>query len=172
MNRGFLLIVTLVASAAIASESKWAQLVRVANEYTQVQQKKLESDYDFSHYERWDLNQETGELIFSNKGLPTVIAKFQFVGSFSEKSNTWLWSWGNSSILPTLSHKVEAIKQYGEKNDIRKLTERKWPAEQIDGWEMAAVTNYLLKAKGVYRPPFKQGATFLVITEVRKVASK
>jgi hypothetical protein len=172
MTRTLLFILTMVASVAVASESKWDQLVRLSNEYTEAQQKKLEDEYNFSHHERWDLNQETGELVFSNKGIPAVIAKFQFVGSFSETSKTWLWSWGNSSILPALSQKIEMIKQYGEKNDFLKLTERKWSADQGDGWEMAAITNYLLNAKGIYRPPFKQGATFIVITEIKKVAPK
>jgi len=165
-------LIALVAGTAIASDSSWDQLTRLSNEYTQARQQELEEKFQFSDYDHWDIDQEKGELVFSKNGAPVRIAKFQFVGSFSNTSQTWLWSWGNESILPQLSKGIEAVKAYGEKNKFEKLTERKWPATQADGWQMTAISNYLLKGKGVYRPPFGQGATFVVITAIKTVPAK
>jgi len=172
MNRRTFLAFSFFAARAWAAEPTWDELVHSGNEYMRVQREKLETEYGLSKYDRWDLDQETGELVFSNGGVPAIIAKFQFVGSVSETTQTWLWSWANASILPRLSQEVEAVREYGRKHSFSKLTERKWAADERDGWEMAAVTNYLLKANGVYRAPFKQASTFLVLTELRKVKAK
>jgi hypothetical protein len=155
-----------VATSAHAATPGWDELVRASYEYTNEQQDKLEKDFSLSKHERWDLDQDKGELVFSSGGTPAVIAKFQFVGSLSNTSHTWLWGWGNESILPELSSKIKVVREYGEKNDLKKLKDRKWDAEEVDGWEMAAITNYLLKAKGVYRPPYSNGLTFIVITDI------
>jgi hypothetical protein len=164
------LVAMLITFKTQAAEPSWDELVRLSNEYANVQREELEAEYNLSSHERWDLNQETGELVFSNHGVPAVVARFQFVGSVSATSHTWLWSWGNSSILPNLSREIGKVKEYGEKRHFIKLSERKWQAEERDGWEMASITNYLLRGKGIYRPPFSQGHTFLVITDLRKIA--
>ncbi len=44
-----------------------------------------------------------------------------------------------------------------------------WPAQEEDGWEMAAVAAYLLKAEGVYRSPGGHIFSFLLLTDVRWV---
>lgn len=155
-----------------AATLTWEDLVRISHQYLQEQQDKLETDFNLSKHERWDIDQEKGELVFSNKGKPAVIAKFQFVGSVSTASHTWLWSWGNESILPALSSQMKIVKEYGEKHGFKKLKDRKWDAEEVDGWEMAAITNYLLKGRGVYRPPFSKGVSFLVITHIQWIEPK
>jgi len=170
MSFRLLLFAMLITSTTHAAEPDWDKLVRVSNEYATLQRVNLEAEYALSSHERWDFDQEKGELVFSNHGVPAVVAKFQFVGSVSTTSHTWLWSWGNSSILPNLSRDIAKVKEYGEKRHFIKLTERKWQAEERDGWEMASITNYLLRGKGIYRPPFSQGHTFLVITDLRRVA--
>jgi hypothetical protein len=35
---------------------------------------------------------------------------------------------------------------------------------------MAAVSNYLLEGRGVYRPPINTGVLFLVITDISKLS--
>lgn len=152
-----------------SSESEWQILIEKSYEQLRAQQDILEEVFDLSKHERWDFDQDTGELIFSNNGKATVVAKFQFVGSFSTESETWLWSWGNSSIEEELYEELRVVYEYGESKGFDKLTEEKWPAEEVDGWEMAAVTNHLIGGKGVYRPPFGKGYSFMVITSIKRV---
>lgn len=172
MKNYLTLLLTLISGLAGAADPNWEKLTQLSNEYTQARQQELEASFQFSDFDHWDIDQEKGELIFSKKGVPIRVAKFQFVGSYSDRSKTWLWSWANSSILPSLSKDIETVKAYGEKHGFKKLSERKWEATQADGWQMTAISNYLLKGKGVYRPPFAQGATFVVITDIKTVVAK
>jgi hypothetical protein len=163
---GFLLGAAPSANAAVQA---FDELARASREYLDRQQEQLQTDFALMSHERWEIDQKKGELIFSNHDTPAIIAKFQFVGSFSSTASSWLWSWGNASVLPDLSRQVKTVRAYGKQHGFRKLTERKWQATEEDGWDMAAITNYLLKGKGVYRPPFEQVNIFLVITEIRRV---
>lgn len=172
MKNYLALLLTFISGLAGAADQNWEKLIRLSNEYTQVRQQELETRFQFSDYDHWDIDQEKGELVFSKNGVPIRVAKFQFVGSYSDTSKSWLWSWANSSILPSLSKDISVVKVYGEKHGFKKLSERKWEAAQADGWQMTAIANYLLKGKGVYRPPFAQGATFVVITDIKAVGSK
>ena len=138
-------------------------------EYLKVQQEILQTEYGMGRYERWDWDQETGEFVFSEKGVPKLVADFQVVGSISTISNTWLWSWANPSILENVKKDIHKVREFGEQNGLVELIEEKWPADELDGWAMTNVTARLLKAKGAYRCPGDNGATFIIFTTVRKV---
>jgi len=151
-------------------KSEWDSLLEESYRYMEDQQAVLEKDFDLSKHEWWDFDQDAGTLIFSNNEKPAVIAEFQFVGSFSSETRTWLWAWANSTIEPKLYEKLETVFRFGEERSFNKLTDDKWDAEEVDGWEMTAIVAYLLKAKGVYRPPFGNGYTFMIITDIYKVS--
>jgi len=50
---------------------------------------------------------------------------------------------------------------------LPRLTIRKWPASEQDGWAMAAIAARLLDARGVYRAPLKDGPLFMAIMDIR-----
>ena len=168
--RALLGFLTGASSSSNAAAPAFDELARTSHEYLQSQQDQLQADFALTSHERWEIDQQKGELIFSNGDVPAVVAKFQFVGSFSTTGNSWLWSWGNASVLPGLSKQVAAVRAYGKQHGFRKLTQRKWQATEQDGSDMAAITNYILRGKGVYRPPFPKGVIFLVITDIRRTS--
>ena len=43
---------------------------------------------------------------------------------------------------------------------------QQWPAEEVDGWEMAGVAAHVLGAQGVYRVPSANGFLFMAIMGV------
>lgn len=144
-----------------------AQLVRRSIEYLQVQQDALQQDYRLGRYERFDWHQGTGLLVFSSGGTPAVVADIQFVGSVSTRTGTWLWSWANESTLEPVRSQVRQVRKYGEEHRLMKLACAYWSAEEEDGWEMAAVSAYLLKARGAYRSPEGHQLGFMIMTGVR-----
>lgn len=168
-RRSALLAALGIPLASRAAEPSWPELVKLASDYSSQSIRELEDRHRFSDHDHWDLDQDTGEVIFSKAGRPVIVTRFQFVGSLSASSRTWLWSWSNPSILPKVSSEMLRVREYGKRRGFKKLTERKWDAEESDGWEMGAVANYLLKAKGVYRPPTPRGFTFIVFTNVERV---
>jgi hypothetical protein len=128
---------------------------------------QLKEKYKLSSYERFDYDQQSGEFVFSDKGVAKVVARFQIVGSVANEAKTWLWSWANASILETACDQIHRVRDFGYTNSIRKLTERKWTAVEADGWEMAAVSAAIIDAKGAYLCPGKSGPVFVVFTDIR-----
>lgn len=140
-----------------------------AFEFLQAQQDSTITDFRLGEYERYDWDQETQQLTWSDEGIPKVVADIQFVGSISTISNTWLWSRANPSVIDSMSNHLNDVRRFGEKHSISKLVEEKWPADELDGWEMTAISAYILRSKGAYRAPGKNGFTFMVFSEIRFV---
>lgn len=113
-------------------------------------------------FDRWDIDQKAGDLVFSNADGTKAIAPAQIIGSFSTNDNTWLWAWDNPSIVDDLKIHALKLKQYGEQHGIDKLTTRKWTGTEEDAWAMAALAVKLCDAQGAYRGP--AGPTYVFMT--------
>jgi hypothetical protein len=150
-----------------AELKEWHAFVEDCHAELRVKQERLKHEYALSRHLRWDWDQESAQLIFSNDGVPAVVATIEFVGSISAKSNTWLWSWANPSTLEAVRSRIAAVYDLGEARGFPHLTVPKWPAEPVDGWDMAAIATHVLGAAGVYRTPRDGGFTFLLLMEVR-----
>jgi len=161
------LAAALLATAFPAWAQSWEDLVKASVDYLEAQQKKMVADFALSKHEEWNMDGDKGELVFSSKGVTAVVATFQEIGTVSKISNTWLWSWANSSVPPQVTVAAQQVRRHGQKHGFSKLVDRKWDADEADGWEMAAVAAYLLKAKGAYRAPYDNGAAFVIITDIR-----
>ena len=175
MKNLFVALLTSLGLAGCNSQKKGAppttkidfdELSRESYEYLKINQAKIQQDYNLGSYERYDWDQEKMQLIWSDAGVAKVVADIQFVGSTSTKSKTWLWSWANSTILKPLSKGMLIVKDFGLKHGLTKLTERKWSAEEVDGWEMTAIAAKILNAKGAYRSPDSSGFIFMIFTEI------
>lgn len=144
--------------------TEWDELVSLAQSYTNDCQERLTSEFSLLEWERYDYDQEDASLVFSSAGVPRVAMKIQIVGSWSARTNTWLWSWSDESILPGAAEYVHLLEQFGEEYDFERLKTPHWPAEQADGWEMACIACLLLQGEGVYRSPDDDGALFMVVS--------
>jgi hypothetical protein len=118
-------------------------------------------------YDRFDLDQPSGTIRWSSAGQTRLIGDFQFVGSFAEATQTWLWGWANSHMLPQLVKDVALVRAFGELHGIEALICPRWNATMEDGWKMTAVASRLLEAQTVYRPPNKAIYAFLTINNLR-----
>ncbi len=117
--------------------------------------------WNFGKEERWDLSQDSGEMVFTFPD-KIVRAPAQIIGSFNSRAGTWMWAWANSSISASLTQDSIRVREYGERRRIRRLVIPQWSAMESDGWQMAAIACRLCKSNGVYRGP--AGATFVFIT--------
>ena len=118
-------------------------------------------------FDRWDLDQDAGTLVFSNDDGTTATTKAQIVGSFSTGDNSWLWAWDNPSVDDRLKADALAVKAYGEKHGIERLTTRKWTGTEEDAWAMAALAAKLTGAEGAYRGPSDGTYVFITFREVQ-----
>ena len=115
---------------------------------------------------RWDLNQESGELIFSLADGMKAVAPAQIIGTYNTEDHTWLWAWANSSIDDKL--KVDALKlrKYGEEHHVDRLTQRKWVGTEDDAWAMVALAVKLCGEQGAYRGPAGATHVFMAFGEI------
>ena len=143
------------------------KLIEKSYLYMTQQQKIMEDVYQLSSYERWDYNQLTGKLTFSDGDTVKLEIDYEEVGSISESTNTWLWAWDNESIEVKVKSEIIKIKEYGLKNKFEPLTKSKWYASEYDGWEMASVSAYLLNAKGVYKVPAENNYSFMIFKNIK-----
>ncbi len=145
----------------------WAQMVSECHQQLCTRQELLDGQFGLSKHKRWDYDQQTGLLTFSNNGVPAVISNIEMIGSISTASDTWLWSWANFHILPDVRAQIVAAREFGEKKGFPRLTVPKWQADEIDGWEVSAIAACILDAKGVYRVPTEKGFLFMAMTDIR-----
>jgi hypothetical protein len=150
--------------------SEFEILRKESYNYLIEQQKIIEDAYGIHKYEDWFYDQETGILTFSNAETKDKIVEIQYeeVGSISNISNTWLWSWANPHIEPKVRTEIEIVRDYGKENDLESLTKSKWIADEYDAWEMTAISAYLMKAKGAYRFPLENTFSFVIYKEIIK----
>jgi len=124
--------------------------------------------WGFGKFDRWDLDQDVGDLIFSNADGTRAVCPAQIIGSYNAEDHTWLWSWGNSSINEKLTKDAQKLKAYGEEHHIERLTTRKWVGTKDDAWAMAALAVKICNEQGAYAPSISEQTTgFIVFGEVR-----
>lgn len=152
-----------------ASAQTWNELIDDAYEYLYARQEALEVYFGLREHDRWYIDQDAGTLTFSTGDVAVAEAQIVVVGTFIATHGAWRWSWANPSVDTKLSAPIEVVREYGAKHRLEKLTDRGWRAEEVDGWEMAAIANYLLKGEGVYRAPVDDLHLFVVIADIRKV---
>lgn len=70
----------------------------------------------------WQFNMKSGNLTFTSQadGRELASCPFQVLGTTSDCSNTWLWSWANeeSGIPEALLRGVNKIRRHAEKNNL------------------------------------------------------
>jgi len=149
-----------------ASLASWQDLLDTCCAALQAKQDALSERFDLWRHERWDWDQDRAEIVFSNDGVPAVVATVAFAGSLSTHSHTWKWSWANESLSSAVVGAMARVRDYGEALDRPHLTVPIWPADQSDGWAMTAVAAHLLNADGAYRTPSDSGFVFMLLSDV------
>jgi len=130
-----------------------------------VVQQKFQDEYDVDWYDNWFYNQVTGLLTFTTGEVELNFRYFD-VGSFSEKSQTWKWSWDNDTTIESAKRQVYIIKEFGLRSNFPKLTTGYFASEEVEAWEFAAIAVDLTNAIGIYRPVNdRQLQIFLAVTE-------
>lgn len=148
----------------LEDSKEFNRLISKAVSFLEKRQTRLWKKFRIGEYERFDWDQETGQLLFSHSGKPRVIVDIVFVGSVSTRSNTWLWSWANDSYLENVKSRMREVRGYGAQHRLLKLAAAHWSATEQDGWEMTAVASLLLDAVGAYRSPSERGFSFMIMT--------
>ncbi|TIW98911.1 MAG: hypothetical protein E5V59_07930 [Mesorhizobium sp.] len=136
-----------------------------------VKHDRLEKDFRFGHWSRYDYDIETRRLLFAKDGNVKVTAEVQIAGSTSAKSQTWLWAWANSNWPDDVMIDAKLVRSFGETNGIDELAQPYVRDADDDlevlGWELGAVAVRICDALGAYRSPSAEGdARYYIIKSI------
>ncbi|MCX6952424.1 MAG: hypothetical protein NTV51_09700 [Verrucomicrobia bacterium] len=137
--------------------------------YLKARIENAKAQFGIGEFPRFEYDLYRGEIWWSEADDPKVRARVTVVGSISTKTNTWLWSWGNPHFSDIILGDIDKVRAFGEAEAVTKLYERKWAAEEVDGWEMTAIAARLLEAQGAYRPPSQSGFLFLLYDRLEPI---
>jgi hypothetical protein len=161
----------------IARDRNWLEdsdtldnLICSSFEYADEKQSSFIEKFKVNDHERWDWYQETGKLIFTHDGKPQVEADIHFSGSFSSKSNTWMWAWANQHLDEIIKTRSREVRKIGQDLHVQKLEAGRWLATEVDGWEMTSILAKQLGAIATYRTKKEGGFTYMVITKAEWVS--
>lgn len=119
--------------------------------------------------ERWQLDSNRHELLFTMPRGRRVSTSPQIIGSLDIRRGQWRWAWSNQSVAPPLRMYSEKLYQYGVKHGIPALTQPSWPATEQDGWNMTALALCLFHASGAYRAPADGLHIFMTFDGVKQL---
>ena len=156
------------------SDEEFEAFLSSATEELSKKQESLKEQYALGTCGRWWFDQRTETLQFFDEADNLVIeADVVQIGSYSPKSNTWKWAWGNTSVLPGLRKKAEPLKELEDLTGFEIFGyEHAFEIEdEVMAWEFAAISVKHLGALGCYKAPSADGPTlFLAITNVWRIA--
>lgn len=156
------------------SDEEFEAFLSSATEELSKKQDSLKEQYGLGTWSRWWFDQRTETLQFFDEADNLVIeADVVDIGSYSPKSNTWKWAWGNTSLLPGLRKKAEPLKELEDITGFEIFGyEHTFEIEdEVMAWEFVAISVKHLRAIGCYKAPSADGPTlFLAITRVWRIA--
>lgn len=128
--------------------------------------KSCEHEFRISSWPRWHYDLERGTLSFLNDDQPRVIASIQVVGTTSERSGTWLWSWANESLPENATRSMMKVRAFGEQESLSDLTTPSAADDAYVGWGMTAIAAKIIGAKGGYRCPGENGFLYVAYMDL------
>ena len=152
-----------VESLKGAKKRGWDDYVARACVEQDARQKKMIAELRLEDYPRWDVDMALASLRFSGGDLEALDLEIEAIGSFSARSDTWLWAWCNWHLPQIVRKRIRKVGDAGEKEGFLHLTEPKWRATEHDGWHMSAIAARELRALGIYRIPGDEVASFVAI---------
>jgi hypothetical protein len=142
--------------------TEFGKLIEQSTEYLRACNEKASRQFGIGDYARYEYDLFQNEIWWSDTSGPKVRGRLTIVGSFSSKSETWLWAWANPHFKDVEIGPINKVREFGEHEEITKLTESKWDADEVDGWEMTSISGRLLEAQGAYRSPSESGELFML----------
>ncbi len=150
----------------------WNMLVRNSCALHVEMQDRFLSKYKIDSHDRWDRDQDTGILVFSDKGKPKIEANFHVAGSLSLRSDTWMWAWANEAFSEPVRIASRRVRELGEKQGFLPLSAHITDASEEDAGHFTAIMAKELNAIGSYRTREDDLFTYMVITKARWVNKK
>ena len=157
------------------TDAEFDTFVASANQELAQKQEALGTDFGIGSFKRFWWEQATQKLqFFDDADALKLEADVIYIGSYSEKSNSWKWAWSNSSLLPWIRKRSEKLRELEAVTGIDLFGQEKAFSieDESMAWELAAMSVKHLGAMGCYRTPAsraEEATTFFAIASLWSV---
>lgn len=153
------------------TDDEFDEFVATSVEQLEQKQRVIKAAYGLGDWKDYWFEQTTAKLQFKDaSGKVRVEASVVPIGSFSDKSNTWLWCWANKSIVDAARSQSARIKELFVLTGFELFRNSGCEADEAMAWEMSAMAVRQLNAVGCYRIPTGTSKLFLAIESVVVIA--
>jgi Family of unknown function (DUF6882) len=126
----------------------------------------MQAKTSFLDYARWDFDADDASMTFTDASRPPLRFAVTLVGSLSERTHTWMWSWANEHVDRRLVRDAWRLRHFAEVRGTPALAEGCYEADEVNAWEMTSVAAHLLGAPAVYRAPMGDLKWFMLLDEI------
>ena len=137
--------------------NKAAELQRFLMECSSAVPERTRRWHDRLGIGSWNFDGKTGLIKFQVRDGSEVAYPAQIVGSWNEKSRTFLWSWANSGVPENLSEAAAKVREIGEERGWNLLTNPKFECDQDVAFMLTCAASELTKLPFFYRGPAGNG---------------
>lgn len=121
-------------------------------------------EYDIDNYANWFYIQSIETLrLFSEDN--EIYFKYIPVGTFSQKTNTWMWAWANEDSVEPRKFRTLKVKEFGEKKNYKNLTNARFDGDEYTGWELTSIAFDIIGGIGTYRVISDHLEKYFLVTE-------
>ena len=143
---------------------KYEKYAQKAVDKLQKSQPLFRTKFDTDNYANWFYNQSNETLrLYSND--KEIYFKYIPVGTFSQNTKSWMWSWANEDSVETRKFQTLKIKEFGEKKNYKNLTNPLFDGDEYTGWELTAIALDIIGGIGTYRVISDHLEIYFLITE-------
>jgi hypothetical protein len=100
--------------------------------------------------QQWDLDQRTGVITWTFADR-VASAPAQIIGSHNPATESWLWAWANTSILPEMSRDARAVRDWAVRHEQSALIAPELTADADTAATLTALAVRITGATGLYR---------------------
>lgn len=119
---------------------------------------------------RFDIDMRLGTITFSGPAGEPRSFRFELLGSWMEESGRFMWGWANDQVGPSMTRRVDGIRQQSTGPGLRALTDPSVGGPEAMFSRLARSVGVRIGATGVYRAPFSgrqgKGVMFLALLPV------
>ena len=128
----------------------------------------LINEYQLGSYEKSFYDQERKVLQFINENQELLEFYVIIIGTWSPKSNTWMWAWENSSMTVEVQKEASAMKELAEITGLNIFETPFFQCKEGDAFDITALAVHHLNAIGMYQVPEEDSHLFLAIMREKK----
>lgn len=129
-------------------------------------QEKFKETFEIDSYANWFYDGETELLRLYNNDDDEIYFKYVSIGTYSLKSETWMWSWFNKHSIEKSKNQLLVVKEFGIENNYEKLHNGTFSSDEYDGWELSSICLNFVNGIGIYKVNTDNLDIFMLITNL------